>query len=192
MDHPLFHRGRRLFEILLQRATRFQHHGPKSEPNPEVLKIIRGIALIAVAMLMGWSALTSTERKTRTEVLQSEWPSDDILQNILEQRGWFRASMSDHDTLVKGAPFTQSGAVGIWINEDRCAVFIQQSESESALGSRSTPTLWICRNGGHKNSARQRWRKIGSGYDGVNQLGRIQAPKSKKAPSYIDPNEIRY
>ena len=192
MDHPVFHCGRRLFEILLQGASRLQNHSPKSESNPEVLKIIRGIALIAIALVMGWSALTATERKTRTEVLQSEWPAPAILQSILEQRGWTRAPMSDHDTLVKGAPFIQYGSVGIWINEDRCAVFIQQSAGDSISDGRIPPALWTCGEGGRKKQNRQRWRKIGSGYDGVNQLAGIQAPKSKKPPSYIDPNEIRY
>jgi hypothetical protein len=184
MDIPIFQRGTRLRESLSQAVAQLGKHRTKTTPNPEILKIARGVALLILSLGLGWTGKTLTEQNVRTAILEGEWPSPAVLKTILQQGGWQIVQMSDYDAYLKLFPSSVHGQAGIWTSEDHWAVFIQKSGNESELWSRmgSRPP----------SKTKFKWNRLGSGYNGVNQLARIKPFVPKKAVSYIDPNEIRY
>jgi len=184
MDISPIQLGTRVREFISLRMGGLSKNSKKTAPNPEVLKIARGFAFTIMAAMMGWAAQSATERNTRIAILEGEWPHSVVFQNTLRQGGWSPISMSDYDAFLKQFPSSAHGKAGIWTTDDHCTVFIQQSQNSSEL--------WTCSASRLKAKSKVSWIRLGSGYDGINQLARIKPPISKKAASYIDPNEIRY
>jgi hypothetical protein len=184
MDISIFQRGNRLRELVSQAVAQLGRNRSKAAPNPEIVKIARGVALLMASLTLGWSGKTLTEQNIRTAILNGEWPNAAILHTYLQQGGWREVRMSDYDAYLKQFPSSMHGQEGIWISEDHCSVFIQKSANASEL--------WSCFGNRPPVKAKFKWNRLGSGYNGVNQLARIKPFIPKKAVSYIDPNEIRY
>jgi hypothetical protein len=184
MDISIFQRGRRLREFVSQTMASLGNHRSKAAPNPEILKIARGSALLMLSLGLGWAGKTMTEQNVRTAILDGEWPNPAILQTVIHQGGWREVKMSDYDAYLKQFPSSMHGQTGIWTTEDHCTVFIQKSAH--------TSELWSCMGSRPPSKTKFKWIRLGSGHNGVDQLARIKPFIPKKAVSYIDPNEIRY
>jgi len=170
------------FKNILSTVTKLQKNNSYPEPNSEAITIARGIVLLLLAVLLAWVSKTETESNTRNRLLQNEWPETQVLHSILTQGGW-TLTKTDLSNALRNHPDPFSSESMLWESDDHCMILLTQA---------SEPQLWSCATSHSKINPRLKWRKIGSGYAGVNKLAQIELPKVKKTVSYIDPKEIRY
>jgi hypothetical protein len=192
MDIFHFHRNFRLLNRLQTSLERFTKNSPKPTKNPEIIKIARGMGLLAISALLGLLSNSATEKRTREEVLNREWPDVTIWRNTLRSAGWSPFETNDLSLLLKNHPNPVSESADIWISENKCFIFVPKSPYSKPDARSEGPELWACATGREQPKSVIKWHKIGGGYDGVNQLARIKLPTAKKQASYIDPKEIRY
>lgn len=181
MDISLFRDRARQFKNLLESISKTKGNGSNPKTNPEALKIAKGIVLCLLAVFLAWICKSETERQTREQTLQEEWPTIQTLHAVLHEGGWKPVTEADFSLLLKNHPDPFSEQSMIWGSEDHCLIYLRNSKSE----------LWSCATS-HRKTSKIKWHKIGSGYAGVNLLSKISLPKPKITASYIDPKEIRY
>jgi hypothetical protein len=174
---------------LFKGTAKLQTNSVLAKSNPEAIKISKGMALFLIALLCAWISKTETEIKTRQQILQSEWPSSQIFYSVLNQGGWHRSEAVDLSVLLKNHPDPFLAQSVIWESEDHCFIYLTQSPYQNEA---SKPELWSCAAGHNKPKTKLKWRRVGSGYSGLNLLSQIILPRVKKTASYIDPKEIRY
>lgn len=179
------------FKKLFSRMEKLETDYNRSKSNPEILSIARGTGMLLIAILLGWLGKTYSENKKRDEVLNQEWPADEVWIATLRQGGWMRVSKSDFSNLLQNHPQPLSDVPLIWESDDHCLIFLTESPYADLQTGNTDQELWSCTANLKPTGKKIKWKKVGSGYFGVNQLAKIHFSKPKTA-SYIDPDEIRY
>lgn len=192
MDISLLRDRLHQLKSFFESTAGLQKNGSLTKTNPEVIQLARGIALILIAVFLGWICKTETETSNRRKVLTEEWPSTQIWQATLKQGGWTQLTGGDWSGLLKNHPDPYRDESVIWESDDHCLIFITKSPFSNDNSNPAGPELWSCATSQKSSNPKTKWHKIGSGYEGLNQLSRIPVRAVKKAPSYIDPKEIRY
>lgn len=182
MDISLLRNRMFQFKNLLKAIATIEKNNTSPAADPEIVKIGRGICLLLTAVFLAWLSKTETENKTRTSILQGEWPNTQVIHSVLKQGGWLPAEQGEYTTLLKNHPDPFSEVSTLWETEDHCLIYLNLPK----------PELWFCAAGHNKPKSKIKWHKIGGGYAAINQLSLISVQLPKKTVSYIDPKEIRY
>lgn len=182
----------RQFKNFFESISILQKNSRIPTNNPETLKLAKALGLLCLAILLGGISKWETEASARNSVLNAEWPPVQIWSGVLLQGGWKRSGPSDFSTLLKNHPDPFTVQATIWESEDHCLIYLTHSPYRFPESASSETELWTCATSRSMVLSKIRWRRLGSGYDGINQLAVLASQLPKKDSSYIDPKEIRY
>lgn len=186
----------RLFNITLFREkfstilSRISKRGGETKPNLEALKIARGLILLFVSILLGWTSIEFTKQQSIRAFEESHWPMRPIWKMTLSHYGLTqRATLGDYSKLLESNPAAFLGESKIWINPNACVVLLPKSPYDSG------PELWTC----EPTSKAETWKNLGSGLpafetliDILEKFPRKTSLAPQKSVKSIDPKEFHY